>query len=303
MDFVYYYKTSDGIRHEAEVTAPSRDDVFAELRRQGIRPIRVVEKNPEPQKRGVGKRYVVLAVVLTALASAVVFWGIASHVKDVQPVEQTEVYAVGGVVSSATSLPRQRIVGDRYRLENAPTNLFSHVAEAFLARFAEPGRVVSNMELTAEIESDFPAALKNQIRVAKGELTEYIDLKRIVTGMKKEMSAYLAGGGTAREYVVELVKRQKMEISYRDKAAQRLEELLKVSQGKQTASSVNAQFSTAYAYWLKANASLHAMGIAPLELPNELHAYQMTLDIDDEDGLPTIEVRAIESPAVAVPAH
>ena len=37
----------------------------------------------------------------------------------------------------------------------------------------------------------------------------------------------------------------------------------------------------AYAYWLKANAQLQAMGIYPLALPDALRSYQMSLDIEE----------------------
>ena len=37
----------------------------------------------------------------------------------------------------------------------------------------------------------------------------------------------------------------------------------------------------AYAYWLKANAQLQAMGIYPLALPDALRSYQMSFDIDE----------------------
>ena len=59
-----------------------------------------------------------------------------------------------------------------------------------------------------------------------------------------------------------------MEISYRDNAEKRLGELLKKPKD-------------AYAYWLKANAQLQAMGIYPLALPDALRSYQMNLDIDE----------------------
>ena len=37
----------------------------------------------------------------------------------------------------------------------------------------------------------------------------------------------------------------------------------------------------AYAYWLKANASLKSMGIYELPLPPALHGYQAGLDLDE----------------------
>ena len=86
--------------------------------------------------------------------------------------------------------------------------------------------------------------------------------------MKREMRAYLAGGGTAEQYLSELAKRQKLEVSYRENAEKRLEGML--SKPKE-----------AYAYWLKANASLKSMGIYELPLPPALHGYQAGLDLDE----------------------
>ena len=95
-----------------------------------------------------------------------------------------------------------------------------------------------------------------------------VDLKRIVAGMKREMRAYLAGGGTVDGYLAELEKRQRLEVSYRERAEQRLAELLKDQKA-------------AYAYWLKANAQLQSMGIYPLPLPDALRMYQMGLELEN----------------------
>ena len=116
---------------------------------------------------------------------------------------------------------------------------------------------------------EWGTCLREPVRIASNDYTEWVDLKRIVAGMKREMQAYLAGGGTTREYCAELEKRQKLEISYRERAEQRLAELLK------------GQEQAAYGYWLKANAQLKAMGIWELPLPDALRSYQMGLDIED----------------------
>ena len=42
MKYTYAYKTSDGVRHEDSMNASSRDEVFAELRKRGIKAIKVV---------------------------------------------------------------------------------------------------------------------------------------------------------------------------------------------------------------------------------------------------------------------
>lgn len=50
--WVYSYKTSDGLRHEGEMQAPSKDAVYTELRKQGIRAIRVDERIAPVINRG-----------------------------------------------------------------------------------------------------------------------------------------------------------------------------------------------------------------------------------------------------------
>ena len=149
-------------------------------------------------------------------------------------------------------------------------------------------------------EAEFRACLREPIRVASNELTEHIDLKRIVSGMKREMRAYLAGGGTVDGYLAELEKRQRLEISYRERAEQKLNELLSNVNGQADRSTgddghdkrdppagrarsenTSDALKAAYAYWLKANAQLQAMGIYPLALPDALRSYQMSFDIDE----------------------
>ena len=123
-------------------------------------------------------------------------------------------------------------------------------------------------DLRLKREDAWRSCLREPIRVASTDFTEVVDLKRIVTGMKREMRAYLTGGGTAEQYLAELEKRQRLEISYRENAERRLSEML-------------SKPKAAYAYWLKANAQLQAMGIYPLALPDSLRSYQIGLDIDE----------------------
>ena len=227
-------------------------------------------------------------------------------------------------LSVATPLPRQMIPGDRRKIEEAVAQerdppVFRFVAERWLARFAEPGRKppatdgtpvapdaakMAAPHTSRPSAADFEAALREPIRIASTDFTEVVDLKRIVTGMKREMRAYLAGGGTVEGYLAELEKRQRLEISYRDNAERRLTEMLNgqaarspsatgetpvvPDAAKMAAPHAGGQdargrdsLKAAYAYWLKANAQLQAMGIYPLALPDALRSYQMSLDIEE----------------------
>ena len=67
MQFTYFYKTSDGLRHKAEIGAPSREEAFSALRQQGIRPIKLFANEPVPRKRS-WKRWAVIALLAAAVA-------------------------------------------------------------------------------------------------------------------------------------------------------------------------------------------------------------------------------------------
>ena len=283
MRFAYTYRSSDGQRHTAEIEAESRDAAFAKVRAElGIKPIKVVAaggQDPQDRRRipvpGVSVVPVVSALLaLSALLAFGAWWWLTGRAARPEAAPYQVMTPQGPVtLSVAAPLPRQAIPGDRRRIEEAVAPerdppVFRFAAERWLARYAEPGRPVAAQPAERPASADFEAALREPIRIASSDFTEVVDLKRIVTGMKREMRAYLAGGGTAEQYLAELEKRQRLEISYRENAEKRLGEQLKNPKD-------------AYAYWLKANAQLQAMGIYPLALPDALRSYQMGLDIEE----------------------
>ena len=73
--YIYAYKTSDGVRHEERMRAPSREEVFASLRKRGIKAIKVVAADGSKANgeiRGVRKR----VVAFVALGAAILAGGI-----------------------------------------------------------------------------------------------------------------------------------------------------------------------------------------------------------------------------------
>ena len=281
MCFTYTYRSSDGQRHTAEIEAESRDAAFAKVRAElGIKPIKMTavavsqgqdtQDNRDTQdRRRVSVLGVVGVLVILALLAFGAWWWLTGRAARPEAAPYQVMTPQGPVtLSVAEPLPRQPIPGDRVRIEKARDTTFTNAAERLLSRFAEPGRPVAALPAEKPTEAEFAACLRDTTRTASTDFTEVVDLKRIVAGMKREMRAYLAGGGTAEQYLSELAKRQKLEVSYRENAEKRLEGIL--SKPKE-----------AYAYWLKANASLKSMGIYELPLPPALHGYQAGLDLDE----------------------
>ncbi len=304
MKFSYTYRSSDGQRHASEIEADSRDAAFAAIRREfGIRPIRVVATGGEGlqrdesggrDKKGSGWKIVAwVALVALVFLAAAAFYILHSalSIRQVMTPQGPVTY------TTADPLPRQRIPGDRQRIDAAkggigrakPYGVFKYRAEAFLAGYSEPGRQTGHPAADVPSAKEFDEALNEQLRVSGADFTEVVDLKRIVEGMKREMRAYLAAGGTVEGYLAELEKRQRLEISYRENAEQRLNELLKRERGMDKSETRNAKtvkpksrnLEVAYEYWLKANAQLQAMGIYPLALPDALRNSPMEMDFTE----------------------
>ncbi len=320
MRFAYTYRSSDGQRHTAEIEAESRDAAFAKVRAElGIKPIKVVAagdqgamgQDTQDNRDTHDRRRIPVLGVLGVLGVLAILGVLAWRWAGARDARPYQVMTPQGPVTYtvATPLPRQAIPGDRRRIEQAVAQerdspvagatscappVFAHAAERWLARYAEPGRgaqagpgAENGLARTRSAASappspaDFEAALREPIRIASTDFTEVVDLKRIVAGMKREMKAYLAGGGTVDGYLAELEKRQRLELSYRERAEQRLNELLKEPKDGGRRQDGGSPYKAAYAYWLKANAQLQAMGIYPLALPDALRSYQMNLDIDE----------------------
>lgn len=277
MKYRYAYKTSDGVRRQDQMEAPSREAVFSALRERGIRAIKVEAEdgskaNGEIRVLGVRRRMAVALIAAVGALAGVSGWMLSS--RSASGNAATAKSDAVGRIRPAKPLPRQEIRGDRERLAGAATNLFTTAAEVYLSQFAEPGRAFGG-EVPAELVSDGSRLLQildTPVQVRETAFTEWVDLVRMTEWIKREMRAYLQGGGKAGEYVRLLHDRQQSEIDARDKAERRLRQLL-VDKGTNPAA--------IFDYWLKANARLQAMGISPLPMPSELRSFQQSLEADD----------------------
>ena len=254
MKYTYAYKTSDGTRHEATMVAKSRDEVFAELRKQGIKAIKVVAADGSKANgeiHGVRKRVVAVLVAFVAVGVGVVayFSGTRSNGD------------LGGSVATAfaTGQDRRQVIGDAAIIEKGIRNGWSDVfeleGERFLASFAIPG-VKAGQRNTSEKE--FTAALENKCAVHDSDSLEARQIKAMVEGMKNEARRYIAAGGTIVEYGKRLTERQDAEIAVYTRVKADIE--------KARATMPEAAFMT---YWEKRNDELRNLGIKTIGLEQD----------------------------------
>ncbi len=287
MDFIYYYKTSDGVRHEAEMSAPTRDEVFAALRRQGIRPMKVVSRQgtrANGEVKVVGKRLVFAALLIGLLAGgALVFLG---HDKDVEFYKADGTIGVERREKVCVPMVRRQIFGDRAKVEDLMNGgarlIFANAGELFLSQFAEPGRAVAKQPpFTTELEKALLDALAAPIYTFSDEMQECVELKSIVAGMKEELRMFLASGGGVGEYVTRLESRQEMEVAHRESAQEKLAKAL-----------AERSPQDALATWRGLNIWLGAMGIEKLPLPLGLEdAEKSDAAVKDPQGISTPPIR------------
>lgn len=280
MKFLYKYQNSENITIEGVIKARGRSAAYSKLRSQGIKPMSVSRL---PLTLGDKVLFAFMAALCIAAVAALVvglMWlGSARTRRSIELEKESTPTAAAPVAPVADSAPRkgrparalerQYVRGDRIRLEKALKSLFTNPGDQFLAAYAEPGRK-ADASFTPEIAADLEKNLNEPITVYDDELTECVDMKRIVSGMKAELRRFIADGGTFEEYASELASRQQEEILFRAKVEENLAELVK-----------SASKEELYTAWLKSEASLKAWGIAPIAMPRELQGYQPEWDFDE----------------------
>ena len=214
MKYRYAYKTSDGVRHEDSIEAPSRDAAFILLRSQGIRPIKVVAADGSKDNGaiyGVRKRIVALIAVFVAIVAVV-----ATTLLYRQTTPQTPEFLV--------EQTRRQVIGDSAVVDKGIatgwSDVFLEEGERFFASFAIPGVKAGQRNTTVE---ELEAALGRSVAPTDADDMEARQIKSMVEGMKAEARAYIAAGGTIVEYGKRLTERQDAEIAIYERAKSELD--------------------------------------------------------------------------------
>ena len=204
MKYKYLYQTKDNENRDGVIVAANRAEAYAALRKQGIRPYRVIGDDPvkwQPWVAGTA-----IAALAVALVCALLF---------------------GGADAVGAPMSRRQITGDRATiskgLESCWDGVFSTKLDRFLAAYAQPGWIAIPPDLSEGDAAHFAEDLATPVELRADDSGEVRQLRRIVAAMRMELSDYLAAGGTVEEYMSFLEDRQDEEIAFRKQAQESVE--------------------------------------------------------------------------------
>ena len=256
MKFTYAYKTSDGVRHEAAMDTASREAVFAALRQQGIKAIKVVAADGSKANgeiRGIRKRVLAAAVVGVAILAVI---GTVMVGRGVSPRRGAQ----GLSAQPLDHTTRRPGMGDTAVIEKGIrtgwADVFELEGERFLASFAIPG-VPAGQRSTTEEEIRKALGTKHSALGTQSDSLEARQIVAMVEGMKDEARRFVKAGGSIAQYGRLLVQRQEEEIAYYNRAKAEIEAAQKA---KMPAAQLND-------LWEKRNESLRQMGVKLVPMP------------------------------------
>ena len=223
--------------------AESREAVFIELRKRGIKAIKVVAADGSKANgeiRGIRKRVLAVSVIGAAFLAGVLVYTLI-------PNPQTPIQS-----DFLASQTRRQVIGDAAVVEKGIKDgwaeVFAEEGERFLASFAIPGVPAGQRNTT---EAEISAALSRTVEVMPEDGIEARQIKAMVEGMKAEARRFVSRGGKIAAYGRKLVRRQEEEIAYYNRAKAEIENAQKSKISPQQLAEL----------WEKRNESLRQMGV------------------------------------------
>ena len=147
--FLYEYKTSENERRSGEIDAASRSAVYAELKKQGIKPYKV-ELAPGFANwlMSLGKRTAAIAVLAVAVVGVCFLWK-GSENRAALNEDKAAVFD-----DKFENKTRRQVIGDAAIIEKGIrtgwSDVFAEEGERFLASFAIPGVPAGQRNTTEE---------------------------------------------------------------------------------------------------------------------------------------------------------
>ena len=253
MKFRYGYRTKDNEKVEGVISAASREDVYAQLRREGRKPY-MVEPLPGFLNRlsGISKRWVAIAVLAgICVALAIAVGRVVLNAPQPSAVE-----------ASLDSPIRRQPIGDVAIIDKGIregwADVFTLEGDRFLASFAVPGTPPAIRSTTEEEIKEALRCSPSPSNFDSGSASlEARQIRAMVSGMKQELREFIADGGTIKQYGKRLVQRQEAELGYYHRAKVELDRAIAEKRGESEISDLVE----------KHNAALRKIGVKLLVLP------------------------------------
>lgn len=243
MKYHYFYQDKKNTDLDGWLEARDRNDAYKKLRSQGIKPYKLIGKNPIAWKRWA-------AIVVLTVACA----GFAAYAYYARK-------AVVEVISEAAELDRAQLYGDASIIQkisaNGWRNSFGDEGDAWLARHAIPGRVCDCVNLASKTNELSCARLE----LSDGDSEELKKMKQMVNGMKHELEDYLRGGGTQLDYMKLCDERIQKELQFMKRSQVQFETIRKHDRRVSSPQSAAA--------WERINDSLRALGLPTEVVPGD----------------------------------
>lgn len=238
MRYHYFYQNSKNESCDGWIDARDRNDVYLQLKKQGIKPIKVLGRNPYAWKRwtAIG----VLSGLVVTLSVVVLRYRIADRYEAVAWEDRSQIYGDPVLLRDLAS--------DGWR------NAMGSEANAWFARHARPG-IVCDCEckiLNVALDAD-------PIRIELSDAPEMAKMKRLVNGMKREFAAYIDAGGSENDYKILCDERLRTEVGIAANISREFKAL-------ENRLSSEAR-ETIEEEWSKKNSLLRSMGLPTVLMP------------------------------------
>ena len=206
MKYHYFYQTSKNENRDGFVKAKNRADAYAILRKQGIRPYRLLGDDP------VNWQPWCVGLVFLAMVAAFFFLLFLGN---------------DNSFAAKMAIRRQQLVGEDAVLSKGletgwidylPTSL-----DRYLAAYAQPGWIALPPDFTSDEISRFKDDLSVELISSENDPKIVALLKSIILSMRQELREYLDKGGSVVDYLKLLDERQDREISMRRQAREAVE--------------------------------------------------------------------------------
>ena len=212
MKYVYLYQTRDNENRQGEIRAANRAEAYAALRRQGIKPYRLIGDDPSPWRKRLIWIVNIAAVLLILAAVVYIFWNANSSSPAYRPSPRSQITGNAQVIAKG--------VADCWE------DVFTNKLDRFLAAYAQPGWVAAPPLITEDEYASLADELTSPLERNANEGEEERQIKNIVLSMRQEMKEHLESGGTVEDFLEFLEERQSSEVEFREKARETLERAL-----------------------------------------------------------------------------